>query len=100
METNHFFEFLQTRLKHCNLSALANDLDIPKALLHDWVQARRSPSLKNIKHVKKIADYLGVSLEYLLTGSGLIDELITSVKFEDGGNHYNITITKTKKSEV
>lgn len=97
MENNHFFDYLQSQLKSSNLSAIALELDIPKALLHDWVQARRSPSLKNMKHVKKIADHLGVSLEYLLFGQQEEEKVVSAISFEDEGKTYKVVITKTNK---
>ena len=95
MENNHFFDYLQSQLKSSNLSAIALELDIPKALLHDWVQARRSPSLKNMKHVRKIAEYLGVGLEYLLFGEEKAEEIVSAVTFEDEGKKYKVIITKS-----
>lgn len=94
MENKHFFKFLQSRLRNQNLTALAKELEIPKTLVHDWVQARRAPSLKNIHHVKKIASYLGVSLEYILTGESEEGEVITSISFEDEGRKYQVVISK------
>lgn len=94
MDDNHFFRFLNSRLRNTNLSALAEELEIPKALLHDWVQARRSPSMKNMKNVKKIADHLGVSLEFLILGEAKERVIISSVSFKDNGTNYHINISK------
>ena len=90
-----FTSVIQERLKGQNLSAIARKLDMPKALLHDWVQSKRLPSFRNLNHVLKLAGFLGLTLEELLIGSSN-RKIISSVEFEDSGQVYQICITKMK----
>jgi len=84
---------LKKKLKDKNLSKVARQLKIPKTLLHEWVQAKRTPSLKNVIHLKNLANYLSLSLEDLL-----IDEQsempVTSLTFDDAGRKYRIKIER------
>jgi transcriptional regulator with XRE-family HTH domain len=95
MNDIYLSKILRERLKGQNLTAIAKELDIPKTLIHDWVQSRRMPSMKNIKHVKVLADYLGMTLEELLLGEDKsIKKILANVNFEDEGTKYQISITK------
>lgn len=94
METK-LHDILEKRLKGENLSQLARDLGISKSLLADWVASRRLPSLKNVGALKKLSNYLGISLEDLLLGHEESD-VITSLLFKDGERQYSIQITRIK----
>lgn len=92
-----FFKTLQQRLGDENLSRLARELGISKALLHDWVRAKRYPSLRNIEALYKLAEHLDLSLEALIFGKvASKDKVISSVFFEDGGKKYNVQIKRLK----
>ena len=86
-------ELLQIKLKDRNLSQVARELGIPKTLLHEWTLAKRTPSLKNIGHLKRLADYLSLSLEELLVGESS-ERVISSVTFADGGRKYRIKVER------
>ncbi len=94
METK-IHEILEKRLKGKNLSQLARELGISKSLLADWVASRRMPSFKNVEALKKLATYLGISLEELLIGED-DQRVITSLLFEDEKRKYSIQITRIK----
>lgn len=91
-----FFQILQHHLEGENLSKLSRDLGVSKQLLHDWVKAKRYPSLKNIDVLKKLADYLGYDLESLIFGKleGKNGKVLSSVFFEDESRRYNIMIRR------
>lgn len=89
-------EILSKKLAGENLSRVARELGISKSLLSDWVAARRIPSLKNIDSVKKVADYLGLSLEHLLLGKEDDRKIISNVVFEDGSRRYRINVERLK----
>lgn len=89
-----FSDILKTRLKDKNLSRVSRELGIPKTLLHEWAHAKRSPSFKNIIHIKKLADYLSLSLSQLLLGEDDHHSVINSMQFMDGGKKYRIWIEK------
>ena len=91
-----FSKILSQRLKGKNLSALAKELGMPRSMLHDWVKAKRVPSLSNIEHIKKLSDHLGLSLEELLTG--VVDEkkVISSILFQDDSRQYKISVERLK----
>jgi transcriptional regulator with XRE-family HTH domain len=91
-----FSKILATRLKGKNLSALAKELDMPRAMLHDWVKAKRVPSLNNIEYIKKLADHIGISLEELLTGEKDERKIISSILFQDDSRQYKIQVERIK----
>ena len=94
---DHFNKILEIRLKGVNLTRLAKDLEIPSSLLFEWKQARRLPSLKNIGHVKKLADHFGLTLEEILMDRSS-PSLITSVMFEDNKVKYRIKIERLRSN--
>ena len=87
-----FNSILQEKLKGKSLSLLAKELDIPKSLIHDWVRSGRTPSLKNIAHIKAIADYFDMTLDELLIGQS--ESLISSISFKDENRKYKIDIKR------
>jgi hypothetical protein len=90
-----FSEILRERLEGENLSAIAREIGIPKTILHDWVQSRRLPSMKNIHYVSKLGEYLGLTLEQLFFGQ---DEkkILSSISFNDEDREYRILIERVK----
>ena len=88
-----FSDVLKKKLKDKNLSQIARELEIPKTLLHEWVNAKRTPSFKNVNHLKRLADYLSLSLEELLI-DGQNERVISSVTFDDAGRKYRIKIER------
>lgn len=88
-----FHKILKKHLQGKNLSQIARELGIPKTLLHEWVQTSRTPSFKNIQHVKKLADYLSLSLNELLIGEQN-ENLIKTITFSDENKRYRIRIDK------
>lgn len=87
---------LREKLAGKNLSQVARDLKISKSLLSDWVSSRRTPSLKNIEALGKLASYLGLSLQELLTGHNDERKILTAVTFEDDEKQFRITIERLK----
>lgn len=92
---DHFSKVLNERLKEATLTSISKKLNIPLTLLFEWKQAKRSPSFKNLHHVKKLADYFGMSMEELLFNEGG-PCLISSVRFEDNKRQYRIKIERVK----
>lgn len=90
-----FNQILKSQFKDKNLSEISRELGIPRSVLQDWVHENREPSLKNIKHIKKIADYCGISLEELLTGRATFKN-ISDITFEDEDRKYQIIINRLK----
>ena len=87
---------LKKRLHGKNISQLSRELQISKSLLSDWIAARRTPSLKNIESLQKIAAYLGMSLDELLVGKPSDGKVITALVFEDDRRSYRINIERLK----
>jgi len=52
-------------------SSLARDASIPEGTIKGWFNRQ---SLPNIDHAKKIADAMGVTVDYLLTGEEIISQ--------------------------
>lgn len=92
-----FTKVIQEKLRDKNLSAVAQEIDLPKSVLHDWVNEKRLPSMKNILQVKKLARYIGVTLDELLIGDDPVDtRVISSVAFKDDGREYRVVIERFK----
>lgn len=88
-------KILSEKLRDENLAEVSRKLGIPRSVLQDWIHEGREPSLKNIKHLRKLADYCDMSLEELLTGEKT-SKSISSVTFEDDDRKYQITINRIK----
>ena len=94
MEKN-FNKVISEKLKDQNLADVSRKLGIPRSVLQDWIHEGREPSLKNIKYLRKLADYCDISLEELLTGEKT-SKNISTVTFEDDDRKYKITINRIK----
>ena len=90
-----FSKILSSTLKGKNISAIAREIDMPRSMLHDWVKAKRIPSLSNIDFIKRLADYLGLSLEEILIGEDP-KQMISSVSFQDDTRQYRISVERIK----
>jgi hypothetical protein len=90
-------DLLAKHLKEKNISAVAREIKVPVSLLHDWVRGRRSPSLKNIGHLKSLARFLGLSLGELLGDSSTGATLVTQVDFSIENQKYLLKIEKKQK---
>lgn len=90
-----FTQTLSKALKDKNISQIAREIDMPRNMLHDWAKAKRVPSLSNIDFIKRLADYLGLSLDELLIGKEE-RKIISSVSFSDEGREYRLIIERTK----
>ena len=88
---------LQRELKDRVISKVAKELKIGGSLLHDWYSGARTPSAKNMWQLKKVADYLGLTLEEILFDENADRELISSTIFMDRGLQYRVSIEKIKK---
>ncbi len=91
-----FSKILSIALKGKNISAVAREIDMPKTMLHEWTNAKRVPSLANIEYIKKLADYLGISLEELLTGESPDTKIISAISFQDDQRQYKISVERIK----
>lgn len=92
---SHFHKILKQSFSNKNLSELSRQLEIPRSVLQDWIKDEREPSFKNLEYLKRISDYLGISLDELLTGEPK-ERMLSSVTFEDDGKRYQILINRVK----
>lgn len=60
MFTERFNGLLKSR--GINAVTLAKEIGVPKSIVYEWRSGMRDPSLENML---RVADYFGVSLEYL-----------------------------------
>ena len=60
MFTERFNELLRSR--GINAVTLAREIGVPRSIVYEWRSGVRDPSLENML---RVADYFGVSLEYL-----------------------------------
>lgn len=91
----NFHKVLKKSLKDKNLSIVSRELGIPRSVLQDWLHGNRSPSMKNIEAVKRLADYLSMSLDELLLGENEPSTL-SSTTFQDDDRKYKIQISRIK----
>jgi transcriptional regulator with XRE-family HTH domain len=84
-----FSKILSIALRGKNISSVAREVDMPRSMLHDWAKSKRVPSLNNIEYIKRLADYLGLSLEEILIGE-TGKKTISSVSFQDDQRQYRI----------
>jgi len=90
-------QVLKRELKSQKQSDVAKACGISKSLLNDWLAARRLPSAKNLPHLLKLANYLGLTLEQLVFDQNPREiNTIASTRFSDGGVEYRVNIEKVK----
>lgn len=89
-------QVLHRELKGKVISRVAKEVGISVSILHDWYSSSRKPSAKNMWHLKKLADYLGMSLEEILFDEKSEKQVISSTSFTDRGVQYRINIEKIK----
>ncbi|MFN8370998.1 MAG: helix-turn-helix transcriptional regulator [Bacteriovoracaceae bacterium] len=92
---NVFNKIIKEKLEGENLSSIANKLGIPRTVLFEWTKTDRNPSFKNLDYILKLCDYLGLTLEEILTGVNS-STVITSLQFEDNGRKYQVNIKRLK----
>lgn len=66
------------------------------SLLHDWYSSARRPSAKNFWHLRKLAEYLGLSLEELLFDEARERQVVSTTTFLDRGIRYRVIVEKLK----
>lgn len=90
-------QVLHRELKGKVISKIAKEVGISVSILHDWYSSSRKPSAKNMWQLKKLADYLGMTLEQILFDEKNDRQIISSTSFTDRGVHYRINIEKIKE---
>jgi transcriptional regulator with XRE-family HTH domain len=90
-----FTHILSKALEGKNISEVAREIGMSRNLLQEWAKSGRAPSLNNIEYIKKLADYLGLTLEELLIGEEE-KKIISSISFSDEGREYKLVIERTK----
>lgn len=88
---------LQRELKGKVISKVAEEVGMRTQLLHDWHSSSRVPSARNMVILRKLADYLGLTLEEILFDESTERESICTTTFSDRGVTYRINIEKIKK---
>lgn len=88
---------LKKALKGKRLTQVAADSGVNKSLLHDWVSSGRKPSGKNMPQLKRLANYLGMSLDEVLFGEPSQRTVISTTRFSDQGHEYLVSVEKLKK---
>jgi hypothetical protein len=78
------------------LSRVAKEVGISTSVLHDWHSSARKPAAKNLWQLRKLADYLGLSLEEILFDEKTKRTVVCSEVFSDQGIHYRLTIERIK----
>lgn len=75
------YEIFERLLQKYGVSAykVAKETGVTQSTLSDWKRGRSTPKTENMK---KLADYFGVSIEYLMTGKDDSKETVLSPKDE------------------
>lgn len=89
-------QVLKRELKGKVISRVASEVGINVSLLHDWYSSARKPSARNMWQLKKLADYLGMTLEEILFDEKTEKQIISSTTFTDRGIQYRVNIEKVK----
>jgi transcriptional regulator with XRE-family HTH domain len=89
-------QVLQREFKGKVISKIAKEVGISVSILHDWYSSSRKPSAKNMWQLKKLADYLGLTLEQILFDEKSERQIISSTSFVDRGVLYRVNIEKAK----
>ena len=89
-------KLLKKQLKGQNLSQLTSLLGLPKGLLHRLVKENKNPSLNNLDSLIRLAKYLDLSLDELLTGD-IPEEYISTIEIEIEGERFLMEVQKIKK---
>ncbi len=92
-------QVLQRELKGKVISKVAKEVGLGVSLLHDWHSAARSPSARNMEQARKLANYLGLTLEELLFDERTDREVISSTSFTDRGVQYRVNIERLRKGD-
>lgn len=87
-------QVLHRELKGKVISKIAKEVGISVSILHDWYSSSRKPSAKNMWQLKKLADYLGLTLEQILFDEKGERQIISSTSFVDRGVLYRVNIEK------
>lgn len=76
------YEIFEQLLQKYGLTAykVSKETGITQSTLSDWKRGRSTPKTENMK---KIADYFGVSVEYLMTGKDEIKEKAPELTVRD-----------------
>src|SRR5690348_11139746 len=84
---------LRTILKSRDLSLkeISCHTGIPYSTLHTWLEDRQP---KDVLKVKKLADYLGVSLDFLLFGESSSPKKTELPRSDDLAGIYEVIITR------
>lgn len=85
---------LQRELKGKVLTRVAKEVGLSPAMLHDWHSSSRRPSAKNMVQLKKLADYLNLTLEEILFDEQKEKHTIATTTFYDNGKTYRINIER------
>jgi transcriptional regulator with XRE-family HTH domain len=78
------------------ISRVAKEVGISVSILHDWHSSARKPSAKNLWQLKKLSDYLGLSLEEILFDESSQRQVISSTTFSDRGTQYRVNVEKIR----
>ena len=81
------YEIFEQLLQKYGLSAykVSKETGITQSTLSDWKRGRSTPKTENMK---KIADYFGVTVDYLMTGKDNLKEKAPELTAKDERDNY------------
>ena len=80
------------RQKGITVLALSKATEVPVKTLYSWLQ---SQSPRNLNHLKKVAEHLNVSLDYLLFNEEKTQTPFEDLKDEINAGTYEVILRKT-----
>lgn len=81
--------------KGLTITALSRSTKVPLQTLHGWLQGSEP---KSLKQVKKVADHLGVDLDYLCFGIEPKEQSIRDFQDEINAGVFEVVLRRIKKS--
>jgi len=88
----------ELQIKSKSINTVSKDCRIPVSVLHGWVNGVL-PSAKNLHHLQKLSEYLGISLSMLLFNKRNEKDDSTVLfcsEFADGETKYKLLVEKIK----
>jgi len=80
--------------RHMSAAELSKEIGIPKSTISDWLSGT---SPRNIAHVKKVADYFEVSLDYICFGETSKQNEINEYQDEINAGVFEVVLRRIKK---
>lgn len=92
------YEIFEELLKKYNVTAyrVSKETGVGQSTFTDWKKGRSVPKLEKLQ---KIADYFGVSIDYLMTGREVTQEFVERVQ-QESQKEWEPTLTEKDEKDI